>query len=317
MKSAKKILDWTLNVLTIIVALFLVGMVARRYLAPDPTVAPALRQGAAASLSGVNWAEHGRTLIVAMQVGCHWCEASADFYRDLIAAKSNQFHAVAVLPQPVLESQAFLDSLDVRFADVRQSDIRMLGVSGTPTLILVDREGLIESSWAGKLTPEQETSVFKKLGIKRISAGPASKAPKKAGSLESDLLTGEELHRLTQAQRFVPVVDIRPREEFKKGHISGSLNIPLDELEARAMHEAPRSVPVVIYCGYYAACETKLKSQGIPSYCSLGHMVLAKQGFSRIRMLKENLEQIEQAGVQVLRVPEIVAEKALAQRTMR
>jgi hypothetical protein len=315
MKSAKKVLDWVLNVLTVVVALFLVGMAARHYLAPNQDLNPALRHGALVSLSGINWAEQGRTLVIAMQVGCHWCEESADFYRDILASNSkNTFHAVAVLPQSALESKVFLDSLGVHFSDLRQAEIRTLGVSGTPTLILVDRTGHVESSWVGKLLSEQENAVFKELGVKRVSAGPGDKTPM-SGALDSDAFTGKELHRMTQTQHFVPVIDIRPRANFNKSHIAGSLNIPLDELEARAEHEVPKDVSAVMYCDYYAACERKLKAQGVSSYCSLGRLVLEKHGFSRIKILKENLGQIERAGVLIVRAPELVARKAPAAQT--
>jgi 3-mercaptopyruvate sulfurtransferase SseA len=129
------------------------------------------------------------------------------------------------------------------------------------------------------------------------------------------MLTGNELRRLTQTQRLVPVIDIRSRQDFNKGHIGGSLNIPLDELETRAVHEVPKTATIVIYCDYYAACETKLKSQGIPSACTLGNLVLEKQGFSTIQILKEGLSQIERAGVQIVRTPELVAQKTSAQQT--
>jgi thioredoxin-related protein len=38
-----------------------------------------------------------------------------------------------------------------------------LGVQGTPTLILVNQDGKVEQSWAGKLPPEQETEVLKRI----------------------------------------------------------------------------------------------------------------------------------------------------------
>jgi rhodanese-related sulfurtransferase len=45
----------------------------------------------------------------------------------------------------------------------------------------------------------------------------------------------------------VVLVDVRPPEEFKAGHIDGARSIPLDELEAR-LAELPVGREVVAYC---------------------------------------------------------------------
>jgi len=47
----------------------------------------------------------------------------------------------------------------------------------------------------------------------------------------------------------VTVLDIRPRARFNARHRDGAVNIPDDELEARAAVELTRSVPIVIDCG--------------------------------------------------------------------
>lgn len=45
----------------------------------------------------------------------------------------------------------------------------------------------------------------------------------------------------------VIVLDVRPVEEFRAGHIPGAISIPVDELEAR-LGELPDGVEVVAYC---------------------------------------------------------------------
>lgn len=45
----------------------------------------------------------------------------------------------------------------------------------------------------------------------------------------------------------VAVLDVRPVEEYRAGHIPGAHSIPLDELEAR-LGELPAGVEVVAYC---------------------------------------------------------------------
>jgi thioredoxin-related protein len=126
-----------------------------------------LQIGETIALSGINWTEHHLTLVMVMQVGCHWCEESASFYRVLSTRESmgRKFHVVAVLPQPLKESQNFLRTLNISIQDIRQQEFQQLGVYATPTLILVDGTGRIKAIWVGKLAPDSEKEVFEDLGI--------------------------------------------------------------------------------------------------------------------------------------------------------
>jgi rhodanese-related sulfurtransferase/DNA-binding transcriptional ArsR family regulator len=56
----------------------------------------------------------------------------------------------------------------------------------------------------------------------------------------------EELLRRVRSGRAV-VIDVRPREEYRAGHIPGALSIPLEELETR-LGELPARKEVVAYC---------------------------------------------------------------------
>ncbi len=59
-------------------------------------------------------------------------------------------------------------------------------------------------------------------------------------------LEGAELLRLVKAGE-VTVLDVRPPEEYRAGHIPGALSIPLGELKAR-LKELPKDRDVVAYC---------------------------------------------------------------------
>lgn len=68
-------------------------------------------------------------------------------------------------------------------------------------------------------------------------------------------VTWRELHEANPEEIFV--LDVRTKDEFSMGHISGAANIPLDELRDR-MNEVPKDKTVYIYCaiglrGYLAA----------------------------------------------------------------
>lgn len=61
-----------------------------------------------------------------------------------------------------------------------------------------------------------------------------------------DTLTQLELNERMEAGDVV-VVDVRPEPEFRAGHISGAVSIPLKELETR-LQDLPAGQTVVAYC---------------------------------------------------------------------
>jgi rhodanese-related sulfurtransferase/DNA-binding transcriptional ArsR family regulator len=57
----------------------------------------------------------------------------------------------------------------------------------------------------------------------------------------------EERGAMETLQGEVTVIDVRPREEYRAGHIPGALSVPLAELKKR-LAELPRKREVVAYC---------------------------------------------------------------------
>jgi rhodanese-related sulfurtransferase len=56
---------------------------------------------------------------------------------------------------------------------------------------------------------------------------------------------GELLRRVRDGA--VTVLDVRPAEEYRSGHLSGAISIPLSELKKR-LHELPKRREIVAYC---------------------------------------------------------------------
>jgi hypothetical protein len=48
----------------------------------------------------------------------------------------------------------------VRVDEVKEAALDSIKVSGTPTLLLVDKAGTVADVWAGKLEPSQEEEVL-------------------------------------------------------------------------------------------------------------------------------------------------------------
>ncbi|MFO7561440.1 MAG: metalloregulator ArsR/SmtB family transcription factor [Enhygromyxa sp.] len=104
---------------------------------------------------------------------------------------------------------------------------------------------------------------------------------------------GKELLRRVRSGE-VTVLDVRPAEEYRAGHIPGALSIPITELRAR-LGELPQGAEIVAYCrGPYCimaieAVELLRKKgfrahrmeQGIADWRARGWRVAAERGGAR------------------------------------
>jgi thioredoxin-related protein len=172
MRPVAKAFGQSITIIVLVLLLIILGVRIRRDMLPstEPTANVGL-PGVGETITVLpptEWDANRVTLILALQVGCHWCEKSAEFYRDLLRSNvSGTFHPLFVLPQPVIQSQAFLHDLGLDVSNIRQVDFAELGVHGTPTLILADQHGRVLSTWEGYLSPVREEDVFRKLGVSR------------------------------------------------------------------------------------------------------------------------------------------------------
>ena len=57
-----------------------------------------------------------------------------------------------------------------------------------------------------------------------------------------------EVRRLITEEN-AQLVEVLPATDYEKEHLTGAINIPLNELDRRAPHELER--PVIVYCNDY------------------------------------------------------------------
>jgi hypothetical protein len=70
---------------------------------------------------------------------------------------------VAILPQSLEQGSAYLNQLGISVDEIREFRLDRIGVQGTPTIILVDRSGIVKKTWVGKLSPQEELVVLNTL----------------------------------------------------------------------------------------------------------------------------------------------------------
>lgn len=157
------------NILIIVVAALLIGVLVHRYfLSPEPAAdRPAPMQptaGEKVNLPDVDWSQPPKTLILALQSTCRYCTESAPFYKQLQErARGQNVRLLAIFPGRPEESLSYLGGLGIQGLEVKQAPLNALRVGGTPTLILANDKGEVTHFWIGKLSSDQERAVLEQL----------------------------------------------------------------------------------------------------------------------------------------------------------
>ncbi|KEY91592.1 hypothetical protein CF67_14016 [Candidatus Photodesmus blepharus] len=103
------------------------------------------------------------------------------------------------------------------------------------------------------------------------------------------LITVSEIIRLINRENGV-VLDVRSKDEFKKGHIIDAINLSPSEIKSGNFGsiEHQKSIPIIV------VCKTGQIAQESAS-------VLAKLGFKRVHLLKNGLLSWNEANIPLVR----------------
>lgn len=158
---AERILNWII----VLGSLVLIGsLIFLRIANTANLVAGTMAPGTRIDVPGITWQDTRRTVVLALSTRCPYCTASAYFYRRLkSSADVKGYRLVAVFPQPSDEARSYLESLHLEVLEIRELPLNRLGVTATPTLIVVDSQGRIVSAWVGQLSPAMEAAVVSTL----------------------------------------------------------------------------------------------------------------------------------------------------------
>jgi thioredoxin-related protein len=174
----KSTLDTVANIAIIIVCAIAAAVLVRnQFFPPRPPGAPpqAEKGEQYAQLKAVVPAGSSRALVVAVQPGCHFCNDSMAFYKQILDQRNQQaskvkFVAAVPANDKPADAQKLVSDEAEKFAAVGAKpdsmvnlDFNAVKVPGTPTLMLVDNNGKILNVWVGKLDPSVEKEVLKTL----------------------------------------------------------------------------------------------------------------------------------------------------------
>jgi thioredoxin-related protein len=125
-------------------------------------------------LDGWDWSAHDRTLVLVLKKGCHFCEDSAPFYQRLAAnhrAEGADAAIVAVFPDAADAVNEVVQSEGLGVHALAGVPLEKLKVSGTPSVLLVDKSGTVLNAWIGMLSPKQELEVMRSMACPGNSCG--------------------------------------------------------------------------------------------------------------------------------------------------
>lgn len=193
------------------------------------------------------WTEssYQRTAVLVLDTECEACIASLPFYAELgeIASGTNGVRFVILTEEPVERTQQWLIQRGVgRATVVRIASRKVMGILGTPTLMLTDSKGVVTDIALGALGRPRADQFKARL------RGDAGVAPLKLPySIEERFANGRSDQEIGIGAQ---LVDPRDSVAFAKQHSRSAINIPDRDMGTRARAELDPSQPVFLDCRY-------------------------------------------------------------------
>ncbi|HKS30189.1 MAG TPA: redoxin family protein [Pyrinomonadaceae bacterium] len=107
----------------------------------------------------VDYASASQTILIAVNTECHFCTESIPFYNELAKLqqmKDKGTRIIAVFPNAESEVQQYVKQNQLQVEAIAGVDLKTFNVRGTPTMILVDRNGKVLNFWIGKLSEDEK-----------------------------------------------------------------------------------------------------------------------------------------------------------------
>ena len=115
------------------------------------------------NIANVDWAQNQKSLVFFLKKDCPYCSSSAPFYRQLIDdANKRNVKCLAVFPNTPDDAHKYLQYIDLPIENVQTGSLAAYKITGTPTVLFVDSQGIVRSTWFGA-APEREQEMRDKL----------------------------------------------------------------------------------------------------------------------------------------------------------
>jgi peroxiredoxin len=117
---------------------------------PSPENRPRINAGEKLNVPNVDWAQNKKSLVFFLKKDCSFCTSSAPFYRQLLEeAAKRQVKSLAILPDSDQEAREYIAYLKLPIDTVQTGSLEPYKITGTPTVLFVDRQGIVRNVWFG------------------------------------------------------------------------------------------------------------------------------------------------------------------------
>ena len=117
---------------------------------PSPENRPRINAGENLNVPNVDWAQNKKSLVFFLKKDCSFCTSSAPFYRQLLAeASKRSVKSLAILPDSDQEAREYITYLKLPIDTVQTGSLEPYKITGTPTVLFVDRQGIVRNVWFG------------------------------------------------------------------------------------------------------------------------------------------------------------------------
>ena len=152
----KSKIELGLNIAIAIAIVAIAGVIVKRTFFAEQVKTPGFEAqaqqlvGTKINVPGADWAQNKKSLVFFLKKDCIYCDKVAPSYRQLIteAGKSN-VKLIAILPNPVDVGREYVQSLGLPIENVQTAVLASYKVPGTPTVLVVDGEGIVRGVWIG------------------------------------------------------------------------------------------------------------------------------------------------------------------------
>lgn len=96
---------------------------------------------------------------------------------------------------------------------------------------------------------------------------------------EKENITIKEMQNIMKTNENVVLLDVRSHQEYKEGHLRGSINIPVFNIEKTATKKISKESIIIIYC-----------NAGIRSKRAI--QILKKQGYKNLYNIEGGIENL-------------------------
>ncbi len=163
----KKIEVFT-NIAIILVAVIIGIVLVKKFLLTDSTQnlpKESIAAGKKINFEQIDWASNNHTLLLILSKDCHFCTESVPFYQKITQeiSRNQSVKISAIFPQDTQTAKEYLNQHQLPIQQIYQANPPSLGVGGTPTLLLVNKDGQVEETWFGKLSADEEQKVLNRL----------------------------------------------------------------------------------------------------------------------------------------------------------